>query len=61
MTLEPQHGVDDLLARRCAVCGATLTRGEIEAAREEGSPFLCTVHGMEELPGEEQGDGGAAA
>jgi hypothetical protein len=56
MTVEPDNGVEDLLEKRCEVCGATLTADEIEVARENGGPFLCTVHGMEELPAEEQAD-----
>jgi hypothetical protein len=27
-----------------------LTTQEIKDAREEGGPFMCTVHAMEELP-----------
>jgi hypothetical protein len=35
------------------VCGARLTEPEIEAAREAGGPFLCSVHAAELLPAEE--------
>jgi hypothetical protein len=50
MDLEEHTGVEDNLARTCAVCGATLTAGEIEASRESGSGnFLCTVHASEEV------------
>jgi hypothetical protein len=30
-----------------------LTTQEIKDAREEGGPFLCTVHAMEVVPEEE--------
>jgi hypothetical protein len=49
MDLE-EHTLDDTIARTCAVCGAPLTTQEIKDAREEGGPFLCTVHAMEEVP-----------
>ncbi|MEA2297830.1 MAG: hypothetical protein QOF77_766 [Solirubrobacteraceae bacterium] len=49
MTLE-DHTVDDNLARRCEVCGATLTTPEIEVSREVDEPFLCSVHATEQLP-----------
>jgi hypothetical protein len=52
MDLE-ERTLDDTIARECAVCGAQLTRTEIEAAREAGGPFLCTVHAMEETPVED--------
>ena len=49
MDLE-ERTLDDTIARTCAVCGAHLTSQEIQDAREEGGPFLCTVHAMEEVP-----------
>ena len=49
MDLE-ERTLDDTIARTCAVCGAKLTSQEIKDAREEGGPFLCTVHAMEEVP-----------
>jgi hypothetical protein len=52
MDLE-ERSLDDTIARTCAVCGAELTTPEIQAAREAGGPFLCTVHAMEEAPAEE--------
>jgi hypothetical protein len=52
MDLE-ERTLDDTIARTCAVCGAKLTTPEIVSAREEGGPFLCTVHAMEEAPTEE--------
>ena len=51
MDLEEHTGVEDNLARTCAVCGAVLTEREIEASRESASgTFLCTVHAGEEVP-----------
>jgi hypothetical protein len=52
MDLE-EHTLDDTLERTCAVCGASLTAAEIEAAREAGGPFLCSVHAAEALPADE--------
>jgi hypothetical protein len=52
MDLE-ERTLDDTIARTCAVCGAKLTTQEIKDAREEGGPFLCTVHAMEEVVSEE--------
>jgi hypothetical protein len=49
MDLE-ERTLDDTIARTCAVCGAQLTSREIQDAREEGGPFFCTVHAMEEVP-----------
>jgi len=52
MELE-ERSLEDTISRTCTVCGAELTTQEIEAARETGGPFLCTVHAMEEAPAEE--------
>jgi hypothetical protein len=49
MELEEQEGVDPVIERQCAECGATLTAAEIEAALETDGPFLCTVHANEEV------------
>jgi hypothetical protein len=49
MDLE-EHTLEDTLEKTCTVCGARLTTLEIDAARESGGPFLCTVHAAEELP-----------
>ena len=51
MDLE-EKTLDDTLEQTCTVCGARLTGLEIEAAREAGGPFLCSVHAAEE-PAEE--------
>ena len=57
MDLE-EHTLEDTLEQTCTVCGARLTGPEIEAAREAGGPFLCSVHAAEQLPaGEAEGDG----
>jgi hypothetical protein len=49
MDLE-ERTLDDSLEKTCSVCGARLTRQEIHEARENGGPFLCSVHAAEELP-----------
>ena len=55
MDLE-ERTLEDTLEDSCAVCGAKLTVLEIEAAREAGGPFLCSVHAAEELPAEDVPD-----
>jgi hypothetical protein len=54
MDLE-EHTLEDNLEQTCSVCGARLTDAEIEAAREAGGPFLCSVHTAEALPVDELG------
>jgi hypothetical protein len=49
MDLEEREGVDPVIERRCAECGATLTESEMKAALETDGPFLCTVHANEEV------------
>jgi hypothetical protein len=49
MDLEEREGVDPVIERKCAECGATLTEQEIKAALDSGGPFLCTVHANEEV------------
>ena len=49
MDLE-ERTLEDTLEQSCTVCGARLTAMEIEAAREAGGPFLCSVHAAEQLP-----------
>ena len=56
MELEEHEGVDPVIERRCAECGATLTDAEIRAALETKGPFLCTVHANEEVSLEEDVD-----
>ena len=53
MDLEP-HNLDPVVERTCAECGAKLTDAEIETALDNGGPFLCTVHAIEEVPLEEE-------
>jgi hypothetical protein len=52
MDLE-ERTLEDTLEKTCAVCGAHLTEPEIQAAREAGGPFLCSVHAAEELPADD--------
>jgi hypothetical protein len=47
--LEEREGVDPVIERRCAECGATLTEQEMQAALDGGGPYLCTVHANEEV------------
>jgi hypothetical protein len=54
--LEETEGVDPVIERRCAECGATLTESEIRAALETSGPFLCTVHANEEVALDEDAD-----
>jgi hypothetical protein len=49
MDLEEREGVDPVIERKCAECGATLTEQEIKAALDSGGPFMCTVHANEEV------------
>ncbi|MGH2713964.1 MAG: hypothetical protein ACRDM7_08780 [Thermoleophilaceae bacterium] len=49
MDLEERGGVEPVIERRCAECGATLTEQEIRAALDGGGPYLCTVHANEEV------------
>ena len=49
MGLEEQSGVDPVIERTCAECGAKLTEAEIQASLDTGGPFLCTVHANEEV------------
>jgi hypothetical protein len=51
-----EPAIEDTLERTCSVCGAPLTGAEIEASREAGGPFLCSVHAAEALPAEEIAD-----
>jgi hypothetical protein len=56
MNLEEREGVDPVIERRCAECGAKLTSAEIQAALDSGGPFLCTVHATEDVPLDEEPD-----
>jgi hypothetical protein len=46
----------DEIGDRCEVCGAKLTKAEIEAAFDSGGPALCTVHAEEVVPVGEEDD-----
>jgi hypothetical protein len=62
--VDDERALDDNFARRCEVCGATLSEDEILQARELGQPFVCAQHAAEILsPGdalneEDAGPGG---
>jgi hypothetical protein len=56
MDLEEREGVDPVIERRCAECGATLTEQEIRAALDSGGPYLCTVHANEEVAVDEDAE-----
>jgi hypothetical protein len=49
MDLEEHTGVDPVIERTCAECGARLTQAEIQASLDTGGPFLCTVHANEDV------------
>ena len=51
--VDEERALDDNFARRCEVCGATLSEDEILQARELGQPFVCSQHAAEALPAEE--------
>ena len=53
MDLE-ERTLEDTLEKTCTICGAELTQAEIQAAREAGGPFLCSVHAAEELPADDR-------
>ncbi|MGH3995137.1 MAG: hypothetical protein ACRDSN_22065 [Pseudonocardiaceae bacterium] len=52
MSLEEHEGVEPLVERKCEVCGASLTDGEMRASMESGGGYLCSVHAAEESPGD---------
>ena len=54
MELEEQGGVEPVIERTCAECGATLTAKEIEASLDAGGPYLCTIHAAEQVPLDEE-------
>jgi hypothetical protein len=56
MDLEEREGVDPVIERRCAECGARLTEAEIKAALDSGGPYLCTVHANEDVPLDEEAE-----
>jgi hypothetical protein len=52
--LEESGGVDPVIQKTCAECGAQLTEAEIQAALDSGGPFLCQVHALENVPLEDE-------
>ena len=50
MDLEEHSGVEPVIQRTCAECGAELTEEEIKASLEAGDVYLCSVHAAEQLP-----------
>jgi hypothetical protein len=52
MDLE-ERTLDGSLQEICSECGARLTAQEIEAAREAGGQFMCSVHAAEAVAAEE--------
>jgi hypothetical protein len=54
MDLEEQSGVDPIIERECAECGARLTEEEIKASLESGGRYLCSVHAAEQVPIEDE-------
>jgi hypothetical protein len=52
--LEETGGVDPVIQKTCAECGAKLTDAEIQAALDSGGPFLCQVHALENVPLEDE-------
>jgi hypothetical protein len=48
--IDDERALEDNFARRCEVCGATLSEEEILQARELGQPFVCGQHAAEALP-----------
>jgi hypothetical protein len=54
VSLEESTGVDPVIERTCAECGAALTEAEMKASLESGGTYLCSVHAAEGLPGDEE-------
>jgi hypothetical protein len=52
--LEETGGVDPVIQKTCAECGAALTEAEIRAALDSGGPYLCQVHALENVPFEDE-------
>lgn len=46
--------LDPVVPERCQVCGAQLIPSEQQAVLESGSPPLCSIHAVEDLPVEEE-------
>ncbi|MFL5886833.1 MAG: hypothetical protein ACJ77M_17325 [Thermoleophilaceae bacterium] len=50
MDLEEHSGVEPVIERTCAECGAKLTDAEIAASLEPGGDYLCSVPAAERVP-----------
>ncbi len=50
------RGVDPVVERTCAECGAGLTEAEMKASLESGGAYLCSVHAAEQAPLEDDRD-----
>jgi len=46
--------VDPAVPERCQVCGALLIPSEQRAILESGSPPLCSIHAVEDVPLDEE-------
>jgi hypothetical protein len=51
----------ETIGDRCEVCGAELTREELEGILEAGGPVLCAVHADELVPVTEDDEPAAEA
>ena len=49
-----EKGVDPVIERVCAECGAVLSEAEISESLEAGGPYLCSVHAAEDVPVEDE-------
>jgi len=50
----------ETIGDRCEVCGAELTKAELEGILEAGGPVLCQVHADELVPLDDEPDGAEA-
>lgn len=50
MSLEEELPVEPVVPERCQVCGAQLIPSEQRAILESGSPPLCSIHAVEDVP-----------
>ena len=54
MSLDDTPAVEPVVPQRCAVCGAQLIPSEQRAILESGSPPLCSIHAVEDIPLDEE-------
>jgi hypothetical protein len=50
----------ETMGDRCEVCGAELTREELQGILEAGGPVLCAVHADDLVAVDDEPDAGAA-